>query len=72
MAETIITPKENGPYHIKGDFRVMLSDGTELEAQGETWLCRCGNSSTKPFCDSTHKKAGFVCDNAQMSKHSGE
>lgn len=69
MAETIIIPKENGSYHVKGDFRVMLSDGTELEVEGgETWLCRCGQSSMKPFCDGTHGKAGFRCDNAEMSR----
>lgn len=68
MAETIIIPKENGSYHVKGDFRVVLSDGTELEVEGgETWLCRCGKSSTKPFCDGTHGKTGFRCDNAEMS-----
>jgi CDGSH-type Zn-finger protein len=70
MAETIITPDENGPYHITSGFRVMLSDGTELEAEGETWLCRCGQSGTKPFCDGTHKKVGFRSDNAEMASHS--
>ncbi len=64
--ETIITPQENGPYYVKGNFRVVLSDGTELAADGETWLCRCGQSKMKPFCDSSHKKAGFVCDNMAM------
>lgn len=63
---TIITPQENGPYYVKGNFRVVLSDGTELEADEETWLCRCGQSKMKPFCDSTHKKVGFVCDNLAM------
>ena len=71
MGETIITPQENGPYHVKGDFRIVLSDGTELEGEGETWLCRCGHSKMKPFCDSTHRKAGFACDNMEMSARSG-
>jgi CDGSH-type Zn-finger protein len=55
---------------VKGDFRIVLSDGTELEGGGETWLCRCGLSKMKPFCDSTHK-GGFVCDNAEMVARSG-
>ena len=71
MSETTITPQENGPYHVKGDFRIVLSDGTELEGEGETWLCRCGHSKMKPFCDSTHRKAGFTCDNMEMSSRSG-
>ncbi|HJU85808.1 MAG TPA: CDGSH iron-sulfur domain-containing protein [Gemmatimonadota bacterium] len=72
MTETIIIPQKHGPYHVKGDFRLVLSDGTELDVEGgETWLCRCGLSSMKPFCDSTHKKAGFRCDNAEMVERSG-
>ena len=72
MAETIITPQEHGPYHVKGDFRLILSDGTELDVEGgETWLCRCGLSSMKPFCDCTHNIAESHCDNAEMVERSG-
>lgn len=66
MAEASVCPTENGPYHVKGGFRIVLSDGTELDAGEETWLCRCGNSRTKPFCDGSHKQAGFASANQEM------
>ena len=64
--ETTITPQENGPYHVRGPYRIVLSDGTEIDAGDETWLCRCGDSKTKPFCDGTHSRKGFICDNNEM------
>lgn len=56
----IIVPQHNGSYHVKGDFKIMTPDGKEIPHEGdEEWLCRCGQSAKKPFCDSTHKKVGF-------------
>ena len=48
-------------YSLRGPAVLVDGDGHELHiAEGESVaLCRCGRSSTKPFCDSTHKSVGF-------------
>jgi CDGSH-type Zn-finger protein len=56
---TSITPMPDGPYVVKGDFEIVKADGTKVEAKETAYLCRCGKSSNKPFCDGTHKKEGF-------------
>lgn len=63
MSEVTITPRKNGPYHVRGKVSIVTPGGRILETDGdETWLCRCGHSANKPFCDSTHKKIGFQSD----------
>ena len=69
MADVVIHPKPNGSYHVKGPFTLVLGDGTELRIEDQAWLCRCGQSGTKPFCDGTHKTAGFCCADADMRPH---
>jgi CDGSH-type Zn-finger protein len=60
MTEITIIPNNNGPYYVKGKFRIMTEGGREIASGGdEAWLCRCGQSANKPFCDGSHKKAGF-------------
>ena len=60
---TSIQPQPNGPLKVEGDFKVLGKDGAELQQQGNTaFLCRCGHSSKKPFCDGSHKKAEFLAD----------
>jgi CDGSH-type Zn-finger protein len=60
MADVEIVARQNGPYLVKGDVRIMDYDGTDL-TPGSTpiALCRCGQSKNKPFCDATHRAAGF-------------
>ncbi|HOT13720.1 MAG TPA: CDGSH iron-sulfur domain-containing protein [Bacteroidales bacterium] len=48
----------NGPLHVKGKITLINTNGEKQELE-ETWLCRCGNSKNKPFCDGSHKTAGF-------------
>ena len=57
-----IKARENGPYRVEGTIRMIDADGNEyaLAERGEVIaLCRCGGSTTKPFCDGTHSRTGF-------------
>ena len=58
---TKIVTTENGPYKVDGNFTIHDYDGTPvtLPAGPDIYLCRCGGSSNKPFCDGTHVTIGF-------------
>ncbi len=63
MADVIITPRKNGPYRVEGPIKLVDPEGNEFTVtEPVIFLCRCGNSSNKPFCDGTHKKVGFTAD----------
>lgn len=60
MDEVIIKVRESGPYLVRGKVSLTDADGNSYTLEGENIaLCRCGQSSTKPFCDGTHKTCGF-------------
>ena len=55
-----ITPYPDGPLLVRGDVELHAADGTPITSHRRTVaLCRCGLSALKPFCDGTHKPAGF-------------
>jgi CDGSH-type Zn-finger protein/uncharacterized Fe-S cluster protein YjdI len=54
-----ITPVPNGPLMIKGSLEICAGLGRTLNRVQETWLCRCGASNKKPYCDGSHKRIGF-------------
>ncbi|MCB0022225.1 MAG: CDGSH iron-sulfur domain-containing protein, partial [Caldilinea sp.] len=54
-----ITANANGSLMCEGNIEVVSADGTGTFAASKTWLCRCGGSANKPFCDGTHKRNGF-------------
>lgn len=61
--EPTITPYPDGPLIVRGDVQVLTVEGEPIERRRRTVaLCRCGLSSIKPFCDGTHKAAGFRTD----------
>ena len=61
MINATITPTDDGPYMLAGPVSVVDADGTvyDLSEQTTIFLCRCGNSQTKPFCDGTHERLNF-------------
>lgn len=60
MADVQVAPTRNGPYKVTGPIELIDTDGNPIPVPGHTvFLCRCGGSTTKPFCDGTHSKIGF-------------
>jgi CDGSH-type Zn-finger protein len=55
----VIEIQPGGPYYCRGRIEMHAADGTLLEAVSETWLCRCGQSKSKPHCDGNHALANF-------------
>jgi CDGSH-type Zn-finger protein len=55
----IVKLMENGPAILGGTY-TMESDSMDAKTSDKgVALCRCGESGTKPFCDGSHKAAGF-------------
>ena len=55
-----IKVRENGPYLVTGPVGLVDHEGRAFTVEGDNVaLCRCGLSADKPFCDATHKKAGY-------------
>ena len=66
MSEVTIKARANGPYRVDGPVKVIDAEGNAfvLPAGSGIVLCRCGHSRTKPFCDQSHKRVGFVADDS--------
>ena len=64
VTEVTIKARANGPYKVTGPVRVIDADDNEfvLPEGDDIVLCRCGHSRTKPFCDKSHRRVGFVAD----------
>jgi CDGSH-type Zn-finger protein len=54
-----VTIIKGGPIHVKGLFSFKDAAGHAEINEHDLYLCRCGGSSTKPFCDGTHRKIGI-------------
>lgn len=62
-ATNTVQVRLNGPLYVRGDVAVTLADGSVLK-DTRAALCRCGASSHKPFCDNSHRAAGFAASSS--------
>lgn len=58
--ELAIRPIKDGPLILVGNVTIRNSSGRDAWKGNKVALCRCGESKNKPFCDGSHKKAGFT------------
>ncbi len=54
-----LIPHEDGPLEARGALEITSGTGHRLHRGTRAFLCRCGQSKNKPFCDGSHKSAGF-------------
>jgi CDGSH-type Zn-finger protein/uncharacterized Fe-S cluster protein YjdI len=54
-----IKPLPDGPLLFSGGVSLIAGSGRTAWRGDKVALCRCGASKNKPFCDGSHKTAGF-------------
>ena len=59
-----IAPQKDGPLKVSGNLEVVSGTGHTVNRVEETFFCRCGHSNNKPYCDGSHRRAGFTADGA--------
>ena len=57
----VVKVLQDGPLQVKGECEVQDAQGNVVPGRGgdTIFLCRCGQSASKPFCDGAHKRVGF-------------
>ena len=58
--DAVIRSLKNGPYEVCGGIELCVEDDSGLSGDDPYYLCRCGASENKPFCDGSHKGIGFT------------
>lgn len=57
-----VDPQSNGPLRVRGNLEIVSGTGRMVARVTSAYLCRCGHSQNKPFCDGSHAKVGFTAD----------
>ena len=57
-----ILPTKDGSLAVSGNLEIIAASGRKIAVHERAFLCRCGASKNKPYCDGSHKAAGFEAD----------
>ena len=70
MPDVTINVKPNGPLLVRGAISLVDPTGKPVPlVEGKpVALCRCGQSSMKPFCDGSHSRTGFQAADAAPAR----
>jgi CDGSH-type Zn-finger protein len=61
MSDTKLTLSLNGPIKVEGNLSLQDHEDNPIPTREDRpfFLCRCGGSGNKPFCDGSHTRVGF-------------
>ena len=54
-----VSLQADGPLKASGALELVSGTGRTVNRTTEAYLCRCGASANKPYCDGSHKRIGF-------------
>ncbi len=57
--EVVVRATKNGPLHARGNLELCAGTGHTIAKVDDAWLCRCGQSKNKPYCDGMHNRVKF-------------
>lgn len=56
--EILVSVDKAAPIQVIGPVVVKTSDGKEYHVKDKCFICSCGKSQNKPFCDRSHEGFG--------------
>lgn len=66
MPELKLRARQDGPWMLPGPAECIMAEAQQTIAGETVYLCRCGASSRKPFCDGSHRRIGFEAPAAEL------
>jgi len=67
MAELKLKARKNGPWIMPGPAECLMAEARQTLAGEVVYLCRCGASKNKPFCDGSHRAIEFEAPEAELT-----